>query len=273
MENFQSFDRLSLNQATTQRWNLREAVDGCARAEIPWIGLWRDKIAEIGLKESSKLVRDVGLKVSGIIKGGMFPSASVGEWQRIIDENRRAIEETAELGANALVMVGGGLPNKDLDYARKQFKEGIAELVPFAQTHGVKLGIEPLHPMFAADRSVVVTLAQANEIAKSYHPNDVGVVIDVYHVWWDPDLYNQISYTGEHIMGFHVSDWLIPTPDMLKGRGMMGDGIIEIRRIRKAVDAAGYTGPIEVEIFNQQLWDQPGDEVLEVVKKRFLEHV
>jgi sugar phosphate isomerase/epimerase len=273
MENLQSFERLSLNQATTKKWTLREAVEGCVRAEIPWIGLWRDKIAEIGLKESSTLIRDAGIQVSGIIKGGLFPSNSAHEWQKIIDENKRAIEESAKLGAKALVMVGGGLPTRDVDYARMQFEEGIAEILPFAKSYGVKLGIEPLHPMFAADRSIIVSLAQANKIAKAYQPDEVGVIIDIYHVWWDPDLYNQIAVCGEHILGFHVSDWIVPMPDMLNGRGMMGDGVIEIRRIRRAVDVAGYNGPIEVEIFNQKIWDQPGDEVLKVIKERYLEHV
>jgi sugar phosphate isomerase/epimerase len=170
-------------------------------------------------------------------------------------------------------MVGGGLPTRDVDYARMQFEEGIAEILPFAKSYGVKLGIEPLHPMFAADRSIIVSLAQANKIAKAYQPDEVGVIIDIYHVWWDPDLYNQIAVCGEHILGFHVSDWIVPMPDMLNGRGMMGDGVIEIRRIRRAVDVAGYNGPIEVEIFNQKIWDQPGDEVLKVIKERYLEHV
>jgi sugar phosphate isomerase/epimerase len=273
MAKLESFERLSLNQMTTARWNLREAVEGCARHGVPWIGVWRDKIGDIGLKESRRIICDAGLGVSCMIRGGLFTAASAAERQKRLDENRRAVEEAAELQAEALIMVGGGLPDKDIDSARKWVAEGIEQLVPYAQSCGVKLGIEPLHPMFAADRNVVVTLKQANELA-SPHPTDVvGVVVDVYHTWWDPDLYNQISLAGKRIFGFHVSDWIVPLPDMLLGRGMMGDGFIEIRRIREAVEQAGYQGPIEVEIFNQSLWDQPGDEVIQLMKERYLEHV
>jgi sugar phosphate isomerase/epimerase len=151
--------------------------------------------------------------------------------------------------------------------------EGIAELVPYARERGVRLGIEPLHPMFAADRSVIVTLGQANTLAERFPAEQVGVVVDVYHVWWDPDLYGQIERAAERILGFHVNDWIVPTPDLLLGRGMMGDGVIEIRRVRTAVDVAGYAGPIEVEIFNQAIWDTPGDAVLAQMAERYLAHV
>lgn len=273
MDQFQSFERLSLNQITTERWSLREAVEGCARAEVPWIALWRHKIAETGLAESKRLVRDAGLKVSSVCRGGMFPAATAAERQAKLDDNRRAVDEAAELGAEVLVLVCGPAPDRDIDSARKWVEEAIEQLMPYAQERGVKLGIEPLHPMYAAERSVVVTLAQANDMAKRYRPDQVGVIVDVFHVWWDPDLYNQISRAGEHILGFHVSDWIVPMPDMLMGRGMMGDGVIELRRIRKAVEAAGYQGPIEVEIFNQKIWDRPGDEVLAEMKDRYLKHV
>lgn len=273
MEQLQNFDRLSLNQITTERWNLREAVEGCVRAGIPWISLWRHKIAETGLAESRRLVRDAGLRVSSICRGGMFPAATAAERQARLDDNRRAVDEAAELGADVLVLVCGPAPDRDIDSARKMVAEGIEKLVPYAQSCGVKLGIEPLHPMYAAERSVIVTLAQANAMAEQYRPDQVGVVVDVFHVWWDPDLYNQISRASGRILGFHVSDWIVPTPDLLMGRGMMGDGVIEIRRIRKAVEAAGYHGPIEVEIFNKAIWDQPGDEVLSLMKERYLEHV
>lgn len=156
--------------------------------------------------------------------------------------------------------------------------DGIAELIPFAAEHGVKLGIEPLHPMFAGDRSVIVSLGQANDLAESLGAESlgaqqVGVVIDVYHVWWDPQVYREIARAAPYTLGFHVNDWLAPPPDVLMGRGMMGDGVIELRRLRRAVDEAGYTGPIEVEIFNRDLWDLPGDEVLALTKARFAEHV
>jgi sugar phosphate isomerase/epimerase len=268
-----SLQRLSLNQITTENWNIRQAAEGCARSEIPWIALWRHKVTEMGLLESKRLVRDAGLQVSSLCRGGMFPAATAEDRRLRLDDNRRAVEEAAELGAEVLVLVCGPAPDRDIDSARKWVAEGIEQLVPFAEKHGVKLGIEPLHPMYAAERSVVVTLAQANELARPYRPDQVGVVVDVFHVWWDPDLYNQINRSSGRILGFHVSDWIVPTPDLLMGRGMMGDGVIEIRRIRQAVEAAGYQGPIEVEIFNRAIWDTPGEEVLAMMKERYLEHV
>ncbi|UQZ82119.1 L-ribulose-5-phosphate 3-epimerase UlaE [Paenibacillus konkukensis] len=269
----QSIERLSLNQITTDRWSLREAVEGCARAEVPWIALWRHKVAEAGLAESKRLVQDAGLRVSSLCRGGMFPAATAAERQARIDDNRRAVDEAAELGADVLVLVCGPAPDKDIAAARRMVEEGIEQLMPYAESCGVKLGIEPLHPMYAAERSVINTLAQANTIAERYKPEQVGVVVDVFHVWWDPDLYAQIARASGRILGFHVSDWLVPVPDLLMGRGMMGDGVIDFRRIRQAVETAGYFGPIEVEIFNQTIWDMPGDEALALMKQRYLEHV
>ncbi|WP_019119592.1 sugar phosphate isomerase/epimerase family protein [Brevibacillus massiliensis] len=273
MGKLQTIERLSLNQITTEHWSLPEAVEGCVRAKIPWISLWRHKIAETGLAESKKLVREAGLRVSSVCRGGMFPAASMSERQKRLDDNRRAVEEAAELGAEVLVLVCGPAPDKDISSARKWVAEGIEQLVPYAKACGVRLGIEPLHPMYAAERSVIVTLAHANDLAEQYSPSDVGVIVDVFHVWWDPDLDNQIARASGRIFGFHVSDWIVPTPDLLMARGMMGDGVIEIHRIRQAVEASGYTGPIEVEIFNRAIWEMPGDDVLAQMKERYLEHV
>lgn len=273
MEPLQDLSRLSLNQMTTERWSLPDAVEGCARAGIPAIGLWRHKVAETGLAESARIVQEAGLHVSSLCRGGMFPAATAAERQARIDDNRRAVDEAATLGTDVLVLVCGPAPDRDIDAARAMVGEGIAALAPYAAERGVKLGIEPLHPMFAADRSVIVTLAQANSLAEQFDPKQVGVVIDVYHVWWDPDLYPQIERARGRILGFHVNDWIVPPPDLLKGRGMMGDGVIELRRIRAAVEAAGYTGPIEVEIFNQGIWDTPGDQVLPLMRQRYLAHV
>lgn len=273
MQPLQNIDRLSLNQATTDRWNIPEAIDGCVRAGIPWISLWRHRIEETGLAETKKLINESGLKVSSICRGGMFPAATAAEREQRLDDNRRAIEEAAELNAECLVLVCGPSADKDIVQARQYVAEGIEKLVPFAKSHGVKLGIEPLHPMYAGDRSVIVSLAQALDMAEVHAADEVGVVIDVFHVWWDPDLYNQIKRSEGRILGYHVNDWLVPMPDMLKGRGMMGDGVIELRRIRKAVEEAGYDGPIEVEIFNDEISAMPGDEVLELMKKRYLELV
>jgi sugar phosphate isomerase/epimerase len=273
MEQLTDLSRLSLNAATTQRWSVQEAVEGCARAGIPWIALWRDKIAETGLAASGRHVRDAGLKVSSVCRGGMFPAASAAERAARIDDNRRAVDEAAELGAETLVLVCGAAPDKDIAAARAQIADGIAALLPYAAERGVRLGIEPLHPIFAADRSAIVTLAEANALAERHASPFLGVVIDVYHVWWDPDLAAQVARAAGHIFGFHVNDWIAPLPDHLLGRGMMGDGRIELRRIRAMVEAAGYRGPIEVEIFNRAIWEAPGDAVLAQMAERYLAHV
>jgi len=265
--------RLSLNQATTQRWSLSEAVDGCARAGIPAIGIWRDKLAEAGIRAAVRLVRDAGLHVSSLCRGGMFPAATAAERQARIDDNRRAIDDAAALAADVLVLVCGPAPDKDIQAARAMVADSIEQLVPYATEHGVKLGIEPLHPMYAAERSVITTLAEALNLVGRLATPHVGVVIDTYHVWWDPYLFAQIRRASGHIFGFHIGDWLVPTPHMLLGRGMIGDGVIDFRPIRVAIDAAGYRGPIEVEIFNQAIWDMPGDTVLELMRARYLEYV
>lgn len=265
--------RLSLNQMTTKQWNVREAIEGCARAGIPALGLWREKVAEIGLQQSARLVREAGLSVSSLCRGGWFGAATAAERRARLENNFRAVEEAAELGAEVLVLVCGPAPDKDIAAGRAMVAEALERLLPFAEQHHIKLGIEPLHPMFTADRSVIVTLGEASQLARRFASPYLGVIIDVYHVWWDPTIYAQIEAARGHIFGFHVNDWLVPTPDMLNGRGMMGDGTIEIRRLRQAVDAAGYNGPIEVEIFNEALWSLPGDTLLELMCKRFVEHV
>jgi len=275
LETLRDYSRLSLNQITTDRWNLREAAEGCAEAGIPGIAIWRHKLANLdgGVREAARIVCDAGLSVSSLCRGGMFPAATAAERQARIDDNKRAIEEAAALGTDVLVLVCGPAPDKDIAAARRMVEDGIASIVPFAQEHGVRLGVEPLHPMYAAERSVINTLAQANAIAEQYAPEQVGVVVDVFHVWWDPDLTAQIARARGRILGFHVSDWIVPTPDLLMGRGMMGDGVIDLRRIRECVEDAGYSGPIEVEIFNQSIWDRPGDEVLTQIKERYLDYV
>jgi sugar phosphate isomerase/epimerase len=264
--------RLSLNQKTTNNWSVQETAEGCVRAGIECIGLWRDKVSETGLSESARIVRDAGLQVSSLCRGGMFPAVTAAERRASLEDNRRAVDEAAALGTDVLVLVCGPAPERDLEVARAMVEEGIGELAPYAAEVGVKLAIEPFHPVLMQERSVIVTLAQALDIAERFEPDRVGIVIDAYHVWWDPDLYRQISRATGRIFGFHANDWLPPKPDLLLSRAMMGDGPIEIRRIREAVDAAGYTGPIEVEIFNQDVWNAPGDEVLALTKERYLQH-
>jgi sugar phosphate isomerase/epimerase len=265
--------RLSLNTMTVRGWSVREAAEACAGAGVPWIGLWRDKVSATGVEESAKIVRESGLKVSSLCRGGMFPAVTKAERLARLDDNRRAVDEAAVLGTDVLVLVCGGASDRDVDAARAQVEDGIEWLAPYAEEAGVRLGIEPLHPAFAADRSVVVTLGQANGMVEGIGSPWVGVVVDVYHVWWDPELYAEMGRATGRVLGFHVNDWLRGGGDPLVSRGMMGDGVIELRRMREASDAAGYDGPIEVEIFNETLWAMPGDEVLELTKERFAEHV
>ena len=270
MEPFNDISRLSLNQITTNGWDLREAVEGCVRAGIPSIGLWRDKVREYGLFTSKRIVADAGLTVSSLCRGGWFPASTQAERRARIDDNKRALDEAAALGTRTLVLVCGPAPDRDIAAARSMVEEAISILLPDALACGVKLGIEPLHPMFAGDRSVIVTLAEANRLVEHFQSDAVGVIIDAYHVWWDPDIVTQIQNAAGHILGFHVSDWPVPLPDTLLGRAMMGDGVIDLRQLRTQVDAAGYTGPIEVEIFNRTIWDSPGDEILSLMKQRYL---
>ena len=249
--------RLSLNQITTNRWSVAEAAEGCARAGIGSIGLWRDKVAEAGGPDAAaRSVRAAGLTVSSLCRGGFFTAPGA------LDDNRRAIEEAAALGTDLLVLVCGGLPegSRDLPAARAMVQDGIAAVLDDAVAAGVRLGIEPLHPMFCADRSVITTLGEANRLAERF-PDQVGVVIDAYHVWWDPCVDEEIARA--RIFGFHIDDWVLPLPEgALLGRGLPGEGCADLERLQRAVAAAGYDGPIEVEVLSQRVWDMPGDEVL-----------
>jgi len=268
------FARLSLNQKTLNQWSLPEAVAGCVEADIPWIALWRDKVEETGLEESARIVRASGLGISSLCRGGMFPSPTPEGRDANIEDNKRAIHEAATLGTDVLVLVCGGLSGvRAIDDARAMVRDGIEAIVPYAEERGVKLGIEPLHPAFAADRSVVSLLSEANDLAEYFDSPHVGVVIDIYHVWWDPGVHAEIARASDYTLGFHVNDWLVPNTDPLMSRGMMGDGVVENRRLREAVDAAGYAGPIEVEIFNKDTWGMDGDTVLRTMKERFVREV
>lgn len=261
--------KLSLNQITTSNWSVAEAVEGCARHGVPSIALWRHKIQEAGLASCVRLVKDAQLHVSSVCRGGMFPAPSESERRKSIDDNRRAVDEAAALNADSLVMVVGGCAGVDLNDARSMVADGIAALVPYARGSGVRIGLEPLHPMYAAERSVLVTIAQALELALSYDAREVGVTLDTFHIWWDPKVEELIAQCAGRILGFHVSDWLVPLPDVLMGRGLMGDGVIDNRKLRGFVERAGYDGSIEVEIFNRAIWDSDPDAVLIQVVERF----
>jgi sugar phosphate isomerase/epimerase len=262
---------LSFNQATAERASLREVVESCARHEVPCISVWRHKLAETGVDVAARLIRDAGLRVSSVCRGGMFPAATAAERAVRIDDNRRAIDEAAALGAEVLVLVCGAAPDRDIAGARSMVADGIAAVAPYAAERGVRLGIEPLHPAFAAERSCITTMREARLISESFAPANVGVVVDVYHVWWDPERAEEIARLGDRIAGYHVNDWLVPVKNVLMNRGMMGDGVIELRRIRAEIERAGYRGPIEVEIFNESIWETPVDDLVKLTKTRFLE--
>ncbi len=265
--------RLSLNQITAERASLTQAVEACARHGVPYIAVWRHKLAETGLDRAVRLVRDAGVRVSSVCRGGMFPAATRAAREGRIEDNRRAVDEAAALGAPVLVLVCGAAlpPDKDIAAARRMVADGISELAPYAAERGVRLGIEPMHPAFAAERSCITTLSEARCLAERFDPTSVGLVADVYHIWWDPALYEELARAAGRLVGFHISDWLVPAGDVLMNRGMMGDGVIELRRIRGAVERAGFEGaPIEVEIFNEAVWSTPLDTLLPLIKERYL---
>ncbi len=264
--------RLSLNTVTVrEQWDLPQAIEGCVRHAIPAIAPWRDKLAAYGLGNAVRHIRDAGLAVSSLCRGGMFTAADAAGRMAAIDDNRRAIDEAAALGAQSLIMVVGGLPpgSKDLPGARAQVRDGLAAVLPHARAAGVGLALEPLHPMACADRAVLSTAAQALTLAEALG-DGVGVALDCYHVWWDPALAGSIAACAGRILGFHVSDWRLETRDTVFDRGMMGDGVIDLCGIRGMVEAAGYHGLIEVEIMSRlDWWQRDPDAVLRMVQERF----
>lgn len=264
---------LSLNAATVrEKWKLDQIIDGCARHGIGGIAPWRDQVSELGLAEAAKRIKDAGLLVSGLCRGGMFPAADAAGLQANIDDNRHAIDEAVTLGAQCLVLVVGGMPagSKDLEQARAQVFDGISAVLEHARANQMPLAIEPLHPMYAADRACINTMAQALDVADQLGEG-VGVAADVYHIWWDPELETQIARAGKNnqLLAYHVCDWLVPTTDLLLDRGMMGDGVIDLKKIRNWVENAGYQGLCEVEIFSaNNWWKKDPDEVLKTCVQR-----
>jgi sugar phosphate isomerase/epimerase len=264
--------RLSLNQATVKELSLAQAADLCVRHEIPAIGLWRDRVDELGADRAAATVRAAGLHVSSLCRGGFFTHADAGARAAARADNRAAIEDAARLEADTLCLVSGGLVpgSKDLGRARRMIADAIGELVPDAQRHGVRLGIEALHPMFCADRCAISRLADALDLALLFPADAVGVVIDTYHVWWDAGLAADIARAAGRIASYQLCDWILPLPaDMLLGRGHVGDGHIDFPPISAQVRAAGYTGYAEVEIFSQEVWDAPADQTAATVRDRY----
>jgi len=282
MRDFSSDHRwLSLNTATLRnQGDFAQIIDACARHGIRAIDPWREQVASMGLDRAARAVRDAGLDLSGYCRGGLFP-ADAARRVEVRDDNRRCIDEAAALGASCIVLVAGGLPqyarpgsspSKDIAAARSQVEEALAEMLDYAKQAKVPLAIEPLHPAYAADRCCVNTTKQALDLCDRLDPERsgaLGVALDVYHIWWDPEVMSQIARAGkERLLAFHVCDWLVPTRDILNDRGMMGDGVIDIKRLRAAVEAAGYAGYSEIEIFSNDWWAKPIDEVLKTCIER-----
>jgi sugar phosphate isomerase/epimerase len=261
---------LAINSATVKPWTLEQLVEGCARAGITGIAPWRDIVQAAGIEKAGSMIRAAGLTVTCYCRGGLFPAADEAGRRAALDDNRRAVDEAAGIGARCLVLIAGGLPkgSKDLAGAHEQVRDGLAALLPYALDAGVPLAIEPLHPMYAADRACVNTLAHANDLCDELGEG-MGVAVDAYHLWWDPDLPRQIERCGKRILTYHVCDWLVPTKDLLLDRGMPGDGVIDLRGIRAMVEATGYSGHCDVEIFSaQDWWKRDPAEVLKICLER-----
>ncbi|MCP3406625.1 sugar phosphate isomerase/epimerase [Bradyrhizobium sp. CCGB01] len=282
MRDFSSDHRwLSLNTATVRKQgDLVEIIDACAKHGIRAIDPWRDQVASVGLDRAARAVRDAGLDLSGYCRGGMFTS-DASRRTEVRDDNRRCVDEAKALGAPCIVLVVGGLPqysrpgsaaSKDIVAARGQVEEALADMLDYARQAKLPLAIEPLHPAYAADRACVNTTKQALDICDRLDPDRsgmLGVALDVYHIWWDPELMGQITRAGkDRLLAFHVCDWLVPTRDILNDRGMMGDGVIDIKSARAAVEAEGFAGYSEIEIFSNDWWGKPMDEVLRTCIER-----
>jgi sugar phosphate isomerase/epimerase len=262
---------VSLNLATVRKqWGLRDAVAAAARHGFAGVAPWREMVQETGVAESARIFRDSGLRVTGYCRAGLFPAADAAGRQAAIDDNKRAIDEAAAIGAENLVMIGGGLPKgiRCLDTARIMFADGVAAVLPHARAAKVPLALEPMHPMYAADRGCITTINEMTDLCDELG-DGLGIAIDTYHVWWDPNLGREISRAGHRIIAHHICDWLVPTRHLLTDRGMMGDGVIDFSAIRRMIEAAGFSGIQEVEIFSEDWWARPGDEVLATVMERF----
>lgn len=272
------YSRLSINQVTTrEQWSLREAIEGYARHGIHAIAVWRDKLEQVGVKEAARMLQDHNMAVTGYCIGGLVTDPDDDAFQKRIDDNLRIIEEAAEINTRCIVFLPGSLPegSRDLAGARERSFEGLATLLPHAKAAGVTIALEPLHPMVCALRSCVVSLKQANDWCDQLNAgSELGIAFDTYNLWWEPELEQEIARAGKRIVAFHVSDWLTDTQDIRLDRGMIGDGVIDILKIRRWVEAAGYDGYREIEILSERdWWQRDPDEVVEVIKERYEEFV
>lgn len=269
--------RFSINQMTVKQLSLPELVAACTDLGVPGVGLWREPVQAYGLERTAKLTRDAGLTVTTLCRGGFLTAIDPHARVRAIDDNKAAIDEAVTLGTDTLVLVSGGLPagSKDLHGARERIADALAELAPYAASRGVRLAIEPLHPMFASDRCVVSTLGQALDLAERFPASQVGVCVDTYHVWWDDRAPAQIARAGRggRLHAFQLADWITPLPEgVLNGRGQLGEGSVDLRSWRGLVEEAGYGGLIEVELFNETLWSQNGQDLLKKTTEAYTHH-
>ncbi|HEX4124869.1 MAG TPA: sugar phosphate isomerase/epimerase family protein [Tepidisphaeraceae bacterium] len=263
--------RCAIHTLTNKRWTLRQCIDGYRKAGITGISVWRNALVGIGAAEAGRMLRDAEMRVPALVRGGFFPAVNAGDRQKALDDNRACIDEAREVEAEMVVLVPGAVPGLSLDEARKQVAAGIAEVLPHAEQANVKLAIEPLHPMYAADRSCINRMAEARQICQQLKHPLLGIAVDVYHVWWDPDLQREIELAGQQktLFGFHVCDWRVETRHMLNDRGLMGDGCIDLRTIRGWVEQTGFPGFIEVEVFSEQYWAMDQDHYLRRIGNAF----
>lgn len=264
--------RLCIHTITTKPWSIEKAAESYAEAGVRGITVWRDALHGRNISTVGSMLRSIGLNIVSFCRGGFFPHTTAQGRMEAIDDNRKIIEEAAALGAPHIVLVCGAVPGQSLEESRKQIRDGISAILPHAEAARIKLAIEPLHPMYADNRSAINTLQQANDMAEGLNSPWVGVAVDVYHLWWDPFLEQEIARCGRNgnLLAFHISDWKTPTTDLLNDRGLMGEGCIDLKKIRGWVEAAGFTGFHEVEIFSSRYWSEDQSAFLGKIIRAYL---
>ena len=273
-ERLGNLDRLCVHTVTTKPWSIEEIIKNYPEAGVKGVSVWRDLLENRNVARIGAQIRDAGMEIVSLVRGGFFTGKTESEIQASFDDNRRAIDEASALGAPMVVLVCGAVPGQSIQRSLCQIQTGLETLLPYAEKSGVTLAIEPLHPMYADSRSAICTMKTANEFAERFDSPHIGVVVDVFHLWWDPDLEDECKRCGEHgnLLAFHICDWKLDMEDMLTDRGLMGEGVIRIREIRSWVEAAGFKGFHEVEIFSNRLWESDQKEVLERIKRAYLEY-
>ena len=267
--------KCAIHTMTNKPWSLRQCIENYTAAGIRGISVWRNVVEPVGKSEAARMLRESGMHVPSLVRGGFFPSVEQSRREAAIDENKRAIDEAREIGAQMLVLVVGAVPGMPLDEGRKQAAEGIAAILDHARDSQIKLAVEPLHPMYAADKSCINRMAEARKVCDQLDDPIVGIAVDVYHVWWDPDLQSEIELAGEkgRLFGFHVCDWRVKTRDLLTDRGLMGDGCIDLKTIRQWMEKAGFTGFHEIEVFSEEYWATDQAEYVKKIRDAYLEHL